>query len=90
MECIVSFRSKPGNKSPFGTYLGLEILGADKGEAPFRGPYAGELGGNAIICGNVTCNTITRNTITRNIMNSLPHTFTARSLSSQRYKFAVL
>lgn len=37
MECIVSFRSKPGNKSSFGTYLGLEILDVDKGKALVRG-----------------------------------------------------
>lgn len=90
MECIVSFRFKPGNQSSFGTYQSLEILDVDKGKALVRGPYPGELGGNAIICGEVTCNTITCNTITRNIINWLHHTLTARSLSSQRYKFAVL
>ena len=48
MERIVRFRTKAENQSPFGLYLGLEIIDIDKGEATLAVPYAKHL---AAACG---------------------------------------
>jgi len=48
MERIVRFRTKPENQSPFGLYLGLEIIDIDKGEATLAVPYAKHLAGNSL------------------------------------------
>ena len=48
MERIIAFRAKSENQSPFGLYLGLEIVDIDKGEATVTVPYAKHLAGNSL------------------------------------------